>query len=289
MVTFLSTPSLRPGPIAPVLALAFVLGVSSTGWSQEGGESSGTAGAESETADSPAGDSSSAESESASESGGEERGQQAKEDEGPDPDDPDYWSKVRRVQTVQKREFQKVGRFAINVYGGVIPNNIFERFFPVGIRANYFLEENIGLELSASRSFESSTSLKGVVEEPNGINARSIKVADSQVWRTNFGVLWSPSYGKAAFYDAAIGYFDMYVFGGAGMIVTKTPEFPNQPDAQEPSSVKAEGVLGLGLAWYLGEHVALRADFRQFLFQKNSDVGGVANPSEISLGAGWFF
>lgn len=269
-------------------AFAIALGTSGLGWAQEGESSDeGTTAGEAESTESASGEQA---SESvAGESGSQQQKASSQGAEGPDPGDPHYWAKVRKVRTVQKREFQKVNRFAASIYGGLIPNNIFERFFPVGVRLNYFILENIGFELAASRSFESSTSLRGVLGEPDGINARSIKVADSQVWHTNFGIMWSPSYGKAAFYDDAIGYFDAYLFGGAGMVVTKTPKFPNQKEADEPQNIKPEGVLGFGLAWYMTDHLAVRADFRQFLFRKNPDVGGVANPSEISLGAGWFF
>jgi len=50
---------------------------------------------------------------------------------------------------------------------------------------------------------------------------------------------------------------------------------------------KPEGALGAGLAVFFGRHFAGRFDFRQFVFQKV--VGGVANPSEISLGVSFFF
>src|SRR5690606_35261752 len=55
-----------------------------------------------------------------------------------DPNDPLFWSKTRDIFTVQKRPFQKEGRFAVSVYGGIIPNNIFEQYYPVGVRVNYY-------------------------------------------------------------------------------------------------------------------------------------------------------
>jgi outer membrane beta-barrel protein len=211
------------------------------------------------------------------------------EKQGPDPDDPDYWAKVRKIHTVQKREYQKVGRLGVSAYAGIIPNNIFERYFPVGLRLNYYILENIGLELSGSRSFRSETSLEGVMDEDQGINSESVRVADTQFWHANFGLTWSPFYGKTSFYENSIGYFDMFLFGGMGMVVTKTPEVPNQPLSEVPYNIKPEGVLGAGVSFFLLDNAMIRADFRQFIFQKAGDVGGVANPSEVSLGFGWFF
>ncbi len=201
-----------------------------------------------------------------------------------DPNDPDYWAKTRDIYTVEKRPFQKQGRFSATVYGGIIPNNIFEQYYPAGVRLDYYWLENIGLELAGSYAFKSDTGLSNTITDQQGANAQQILIGDTQVFHTNFGVLWSPFYGKTAFYNSALDYFDLYVFGGAGLVVTKTPSDFN---AKATSNTNPEGVLGAGAAFYLGKHATVRADFRQFVFQKVT--GGVANPSEVSLGLGWFF
>jgi outer membrane beta-barrel protein len=201
-----------------------------------------------------------------------------------DPEADDDWSKVREVYTVQKRPFEKVNRLSVTVYGGLIPNNIFERYYPVGLRLNYFILENIGLELAGSYAFTQKTPVNDVATEGSGINANNIRIGDSQVSHSNFGIVWSPFYGKSALYDEDIGYFDLFVMGGVGLAVTQT----RQQIGREPeTTAKTEGVLGAGLAWYFKDHAAVRLDYRQFVFQKVT--GGVANPSEVSLGATWFF
>lgn len=203
-----------------------------------------------------------------------------------DSSNPLYWAQMREVYTVQKRAFEKEGRFALSVYGGVIPNNIFEKYFPVGLRANYYVLENIGLELAVAYAAKSTTSLKETIQDSTGVNAQDILIGDSQVMHTNFGLVWSPFYGKMAFYNEGPIYFDVFLVAGVGMVLTQT-----QRDFNEPfeTAAKPEGVLGAGAALYFGEHLGVRADFRQFVFEKVAGVGGVANPSEISLGATWFF
>lgn len=235
---------------------------------------------------SASGESTKGEAAAESGSGGGQEGADEEKDK-PDPNSPDYWSEIRKVHTVQKRDFQKVNRFSVTAYGGLIPNNIFERYFPVGIRLNYFILENLGIELAGSYAFQSNTRLEEILSEPSGVGAEGVRVADSQRSHTNFGIVWSPFYGKTALYDNAIGYFDMYVFGGMGMMVAKTAEQLNQPKEEIPTVIKPEGVLGGGIAFYLLENAAIRADFRQFAFQK--ETGGVSNPSEVSVGFGWFF
>jgi len=99
-------------------------------------------------------------------------------------------------------------------------------------------------------------------------------------------VVWSPFYGKTAFYTSALNYFDFYLFAGVGLTVTETPPTFN---ADPVAEVKAEGAMGAGLAYYLGTHAALRIDFRQFIFPKVAGAGGgVAKPSEVSLGLAYF-
>ena len=200
-----------------------------------------------------------------------------------DPSDPLYWSTVRDVHTMQKRAFQKDGRLALSIYSGLIPNNIFENYVPLGFRLDYFILENIGIELASSFNLRVDTGLEGVIQENTGVAAEQVLLGVRQISHTNFGIVWSPFFGKTAFYDSALNYFDLYLFAGAGLVVTETvPTFNAEPS----TDFAPEGAIGFGLSYYLGDHFMVRADFRQFLFQKVT--GGVANPSEISLGLGYF-
>ena len=115
-------------------------------------------------------------------------------------------------------------------------------------------------------------------------SAEQVLIGDEQLSHTNFGVVWSPFNGKTAFYSKALNYFDLYLFAGAGVVVKQTQTDFN---SEKSLSVKPEGALGGGLAFYLGSNALVRLDFRQFVFEKI--IGGVANPSEVSLGFGSFF
>ncbi len=203
-----------------------------------------------------------------------------------DPDDPLYWSKMRDIYAYQPRAFLKERRFGITVYGGLIPNNIFEQYFPVGVRLNYFILENIGLELAGSYAFKARTNLEPLITESGGVSAQRVLIGDTQVSHSNFGIVWSPFYGKTSFYDNALNYFDIFLFAGAGVVVKETQTQFNAPAERE---IKPEGALGAGMAFFLGDSFTLRADFRQFIFEKVAGIGGVANPSEVSVGLGYFF
>lgn len=204
--------------------------------------------------------------------------------EGMTPDDKLYWSTLRSIYTLEQRRFRKSGRFGVTLYGGLIPNNIFEQYVPIGVRLNYFILENIGIELAGSYNLKTKTGLEDTIREAGGVGAGQVLIGDTQVSHTNFGIVWSPFYGKSAFYNSGIIHFDLFLFAGAGMVVAETtPNF----NAEAEQEIKPEGALGAGLAVFFGDHFAGRVDYRQFVFQKI--VGGVANPSEISLGVSYFF
>lgn len=190
-----------------------------------------------------------------------------------------YWATVRGIETIQKRPVLKEGRLAISAYAGLIPNNIFEQYFPLGVRVNYFLLESLGLELSGSYALSNETTLRDYVEDERGIAASGLLLGDRQVAHVNFGVTWSPIFGKTAFRNKSINYFDMFLLGGAGVVIKRT-----QPDfnAEETIGGSVEGVLGAGMLYHFNNNMGLRLDFRQFIFLKAS--GGVANPSEVSVG-----
>lgn len=200
-------------------------------------------------------------------------------------DDPMYWATVRGIQTIQKRGVQKDGRLSITAYGGIIPNNIFERYYPVGIRLSYYVLESLSAELSGSYAFGQRTDLEKYVQDDQGIGADKdgILLGDVQLSHITFGVNYSLMFGKMAWLDDEIDYFDVYVFGGAGVVIKETKgDFGEDPTV----SGAVEGALGLGIQYFFNNDFALRLDYRQFIFQKAT--GGVANPSEFSLGLSYF-
>ena len=112
-----------------------------------------------------------------------------------------------------------------------------------------------------------------------GAAAAGVLLGDQQLGRLNFGITWSPLFGKTSFSNRALNYFDMYIFGGFGMLAKQTQaDFGLDPEV----GFSPEGALGGGFMFFLNENMIIRLDFRQFIFQKVT--GGVANPTELSAG-----
>ena len=197
-----------------------------------------------------------------------------------DPNDPLYWAKLRQIETVQRREILKEGRIGLSLYTGIIPNNIFEQYFPIGGRINYFVLENLGLELSGNYALSSDTGLIDTLSDSQGVGATAVQLGDRQRGHVNFGVMWSPVFGKMAWRNKSLNYFDFYLLGGAGTVFKSTQATIGSDEELVRPAV--EGMLGAGMFFFLSQRWSLRLDFRQFIFTKVT--GGVANPSEVSLG-----
>ena len=179
-----------------------------------------------------------------------------------DPNDPLYWAKMRDVFTVQKRPFIKEGKFSATVFAGVIPNNIFEQYFPLGARFNYFILENIGrgvvgVVLAQERQRAGRHSDRPARYRRPG----DILIGDTQRIHSSLAVLWSPFYGKTSFYNSALNYFDLYVAAGAGVVVTETqPDF-NRHDLRHQRQRRTRSGRGVLLRSERGACAWITASF----------------------------
>lgn len=193
-----------------------------------------------------------------------------------------FWAEQRRVRVLQRRLYETSGEVQLTLYAGAVPNDPFLNYFPIGLRLGYHLSEQIALELSGSYNIRSRSELEEVLEEDENL---SVFVRDIQQWRANLAILWSPIYGKFSFAGTKLAHFDWYFGAGVGVLGA---ENPSEADLNTfETGIKPEVALITGWNLHLHQRWALRLDYRQFVFQKED--GGVAYPSEISLGASVFF
>jgi outer membrane beta-barrel protein len=204
------------------------------------------------------------------------------EDETPagpiDQDLENYWAERRDIQVIQHRLYEKVGRHELTLFGGVIPNDPFLDYYPIGIRYDYYLLESLGIEVDGEfigDTFRAESELETFL---NGFDAR-VDLLDQQRWRAHFGINWSPFYGKIAILGAKLVHFDLSLLAGFGVVGVRSL---TEDRLTEEDEIKPEGVLGIGFNFFLSEDFSLRLDYRQFIFEKAG--GGVSNPSEITIG-----
>ena len=60
------------------------------------------------------------------------------------------WGEKRLIRTLQRRLFAKFGRMEFTFFTGIVPNDPFVFYTPVGMRFDYHFNEAFALELSGS-------------------------------------------------------------------------------------------------------------------------------------------
>ncbi len=212
------------------------------------------------------------------------------------------WAEKRQIRTLQRRLFAKFDRVEFSGSLGIVPNDPFVFYLPVSLRVAYHFNEAFAIEGAGSflgcftnnvgdgqeRGFSQgclriASDLKNELaeEKKDRTGIRSIEIRDQQVGRFDLLAMWSPFFGKVAVLNDGLVHFDVNVVGGAGVLVT---ESLNRQDLRKVDYMLGiEGVLGAGFKFYFGGRYAIRADFRQYIYQKQ-DGRGTATPSEISLG-----
>lgn len=196
-----------------------------------------------------------------------------------------FWADQRRVRVLQRRLFQKDREFYLSLHVGAIPNDPFLKYWPIGLRAGYWLSEQVGLELGGSyigSALAGNTDLRSFLDERGEV---SVFLRDVNLWRANVTALWSPMYGKFSFAGRKLAHFDWFFGAGFGVVGVENPIEGNF--GVNETEIKPEAILTTGWVLHLHQHWAMRLDYRQHIFQKDS--GGVSLPSEFSLGASYYF
>lgn len=191
-----------------------------------------------------------------------------------------FWGKRREVKVVQKRAVEKDGRFEITPAFGIIPNDDFIVYYPVGLRAGYHISEAFAVELSAMYGLDSDSGLSAFLHEEVGLRRAELQETLSLYY--NVSLLWAPIYGKISLLGLKLAHFETFIGLGVGAVHTK--EIPEgNPDGNDVIKPAANTVLGF--RWFITDWMNVRTEYRHFFFEKFN--GGVSMPVELSLGLGF--
>lgn len=196
-----------------------------------------------------------------------------------------YWGGKRDVSAVEDKLYRKAGRLELGLQAGLIPNDPFYTYIPVGARVGYFFGESLGVEVGGvwhGSALQSASELTTFLVDARGVTEEN-DLRDIQQWRASAVVVWSPFYGKMALLDDYLSHFDINLAAGLGVVQTESPTVDRDGTQTE---IKPEGALGAGFRFFLTDWFALRLDYRQGIFQKVG--GGVSTPSELTLGLSFF-
>ena len=188
-----------------------------------------------------------------------------------------YWgTEMREVDSLQKRLYRKDQRWEFELYSGVIPNDEFYSYYPLGGRVDYFFAEDFGAEVWGSYLIRVSSELEDFLEQ-NFNESLIVDIPQSLQWLAGANFLWSPIHGKFGIFTDTLAHFDVHLAFGAGVIGTTVRRLN-----EEDSKVDVAGNVGLGMRFFLSDSIALRFDYRQFFYA--AEGGGLSHPAELTLG-----
>lgn len=190
------------------------------------------------------------------------------------------WGEERDIQVIEKRAFEKDGRHEFSLLVGIIPNDPFFNYYPLGLRYNYYFLESLALEVAGAYAFNPESNLRSFITRTfKARGLQGVMLPQRVEWYAGANVYWAPIYGKLAIFTSKISSFDLGFILGAAAIGSQIEQ---GGVFKRKSAPDVGGVAGLGFHFYLSELLALRADYRHYVF-KASD-GGARFLAEITLG-----
>jgi outer membrane beta-barrel protein len=198
-----------------------------------------------------------------------------------------YWADVRDVRNIHKRLFLKEGRHEFVLSAGVIPNDDFFVYFPMGLRYNYFFTEDLSVEVSGSYMIKQDSELRSFLEEKYFVGLE-VDLPQHLEWQAGAGVFWTPLHGKVAVFDTKLGHFDFGI--GLGVMALGTQV---QREGEEGTKGRTDvgGNVGAVVRFYVHDFIALRVDYRHYFYvgrDADDENRGLAYPAEIAFGLSFF-
>jgi len=190
------------------------------------------------------------------------------------------WGKERDIRVIEKRAFEKDSRHEFSLFAGIIPNDPFFNYYPLGLRYDYYFLESLALEVAGAYAFHPESNLRSFINSTfKGGGLRGVRLPQRVEWYAGANVYWAPIYGKLAIFTSKISSFDLGFILGAAAIGSHIEE---GGVFKRKSTPDVGGVAGLGFHFYLTDLFALRADYRHYVFKAND--GGARFLAEITLG-----
>jgi len=182
-----------------------------------------------------------------------------------------YWSRRQDKSPLIDPLFTHEGRHEITFYTGVLPNDNFYSYIPLGLRWNYFIGEELGLEVAGDYLVALDGDLKTFLTEKN-LYKTFDETPRQLVWNGTVAAVWAPLHGKLAIFTEKLLHFDLQASLGAGALGT---------DADGESEVHFAATFGLAARMYATDSITVRLDYRQLVY---GGISGVAFPAEVTLG-----
>lgn len=180
---------------------------------------------------------------------------------------PDEKQDKRVIQTFQRKNFLKIGRYEASPHIGFVTNDPFVNRYLIGAAFAYHVTEIFAIELSGTFSPDfGDGDRKAITDQIINDNGVTPDISKIQFY-VNGNFQFSPIYGKIAVGANKIILFDLYGVFGTGVVNTKDDLVALQK-TEDPFAIETESQYhptlnyGGGVRVIFGESFALRIEGR---------------------------
>lgn len=170
-----------------------------------------------------------------------------------------------KVLVIQDRRFTKSGRFDLGIFGGRTNSSAFYSSWNYGVGMGYHFNEYFGIDTFVSYHKNSLTEdgkqVNGFLKEYNFPSSKEFQEPKTYA---GGALLWSPIYGKFAFFRRSIIHFDFFSTVGLSYLKTKT-NIPGSQGGKDQGHLGS--LLGVGMRVFMNDHFSLRFDVRNTIYK----------------------
>jgi len=191
------------------------------------------------------------------------------------------WSENAWTKVVQDPLYTHSGQHVLSAMASLVTGDDLSWLIGVGGKYGYFITESWTIEVSGLYLFHPARSLASALG-----GDLNIHYPDRQRMEWEVAVLggWHPIRGKMTLMDSSLGYFDIGIVAGIGII--GTVEELRRDNWASRKRLGPLGLIGLDVMIQLAAPVDLRASWLVHLFAFRGD--NVEAPMEVSLGFTFF-
>jgi len=189
-----------------------------------------------------------------------------------------FWGQQREITPVERRNHERASRHEFTLYSGVVPNERFSSFYPVGARYDLFFHDDYAVEAWGAYMIESPSALAAFYEDNRELGETALgTLPPSLLFLAGASFIWSPIHGKFAAFTAKLTHFDVFLAAGLTVLGVSQAEAD-----QETLDVTAGGHLGFGFRVQFVEWMAAKFEYRQHFY--GATGGATATPAEFTFG-----
>ncbi len=204
----------------------------------------------------------------------------------------EYWSVQRDLVVIKGRLYEREGRLHLGFLGGIMPSEQFYVYYPLGGRASYLLNNELGFELGGHYLLATSTEITDfLVDTRSDDFDPTTDAEDLFLGRVSLVAQWHPLYGKLALLQRKLSHFDVNFL--AGLAVTFLDR-PSEDRLGNSTTVAPNVVLGMGLNLFMTEsftvsvegrgYIHVGPSFRTDAFAETNFLDQLKFPAEVMLG-----